>query len=559
MTNQEHCPKCGTLLVALDSVEGLCSTCLLESGLGALVDSADLAAASPDSGQASQEDELSLDFLDPCDNPECLGRLGQYVILDVIGRGGMGVVLKAQDTKLNRVVAIKVLAPETASNPTARKRFLREAQAAAAVSHDHVVTIHGVEDAERVPFLVMECIDGQSLQQKIEQDGSLEIKEILRVGMQTASGLAASHKQGLVHRDIKPSNILLENGIERVRITDFGLARAIDDIGITQLGRITGTPEYMSPEQALGQVADHRADLFSLGSVLYTMCTGRSAFRADSSVAVLRRVCDDTPRSIRDVNPDIPRWLEELVERLLEKNPEDRFQSAEEVSEFLEQHLAHLQSPSDTLPPKLLPASERRPASGRKPGTQASGVPSNRRRWVSVALGLLLLCGLLGTTEATGVTQLTATVIRIVTGEGTLVVEVDDPSVLVTIDGEEIRITGSGVKELRLRPGKYKFSASKDGQPVKQELVTIIRGGRQVVSVSIEENTPARRAGGELSSYTSIPPGSISLSRLFEGALQPGDEYCDIVQREFYRLLPVCAHMHSASLGDIDREVNPQG
>lgn len=245
---------------------------------------------------------MSLDFLEPCNVPGRLGRLGGYEILEVIGRGGMGVVLRAMDSKLNRVVAIKVLAPELASNPQARKRFLREAQAAAAVSHDHVVTIHAVDDNEKTPLLVMECIVGQSLQQKIDKVGALGLKEILRIGMQIASGLAAAHKQGLVHRDIKPANILLENGIERVKITDFGLARATDDVGITQSGQIAGTPQYMSPEQAMGHTVDQRSDLFSLGSVLYTLCTGRPAFRADSTVAVLRRVCDDVPRPIHEIN-----------------------------------------------------------------------------------------------------------------------------------------------------------------------------------------------------------------------------------------------------------------
>lgn len=140
----------------------------------------------------------------------------------------MGIVFRAIDTKLNRVVAIKSLLPEFARNPQAKRRFLREAQAAAAVSHDHIVTIHAVEDgaahADNVPFLVMECIVGQSLQQKIDKTGALALREILRIGMQIASGLAAAHRQGLVHRDIKPANILLENGIERVKITDFGLA-----------------------------------------------------------------------------------------------------------------------------------------------------------------------------------------------------------------------------------------------------------------------------------------------------------------------------------------------
>ena len=202
---------------------------------------------------APQADEVPLDFLEPCDVPGRLGKIGPYEVIDVIGRGGMGVVLRAHDPKLNRTVAVKVLAPQFAVNPTARKRFLREAQAVAAVTHPHVITIHAVDQTEKTPYLVMECIDALSLQEKIDRCGHLEVKEILRIGAQIAAGLAAAHAHGLVHRDIKPSNILLENGVERVKITDFGLARAVDDVSITRSGEVAGTPEFMSPEQAQGE------------------------------------------------------------------------------------------------------------------------------------------------------------------------------------------------------------------------------------------------------------------------------------------------------------------
>ncbi|HIK92189.1 MAG TPA: serine/threonine protein kinase, partial [Planctomycetes bacterium] len=227
----------------------------------------------------------------------------------------------------------------------------REARAAAAVSHDHVVAIHSIDDVARPPIIVMEFIDGQSVQQKIDKVGALDVKSILRIGMQTAAGLEAAHRQGLVHRDIKPANILLENGIERVKLTDFGLARAIDDIGMTKTGQITGTPQYMSPEQAQEQRVDHRTDLFSLGCVLYAMCPGRAAFRADSAVAVMHRIVHEEPRPVREVNEDIPDWLCEIVDKLFEKNPENRFKSAEEVEDLLGRHLAHLQQPNSVPMP----------------------------------------------------------------------------------------------------------------------------------------------------------------------------------------------------------------
>src|SRR6202007_1088279 len=147
-------------------------------------------------------------------------------------------------------------------------------KAAAAVVHEHVVAIHGVDTWKGLPYLVMSFVPGRSLQERIDREGPLQVKEILRIGMQAASGLAAAHAQGLVHRDVKPANILLENGVERTRLTDFGLARAGSDAALTQSGVVAGTPQYMAPEQARGETVDHRADLFSLGSTLYAMCTG---------------------------------------------------------------------------------------------------------------------------------------------------------------------------------------------------------------------------------------------------------------------------------------------
>lgn len=325
-------------------------------------------------------------WLEPSDDPQSLGALGDYEIDELVGRGGMGLVFRARDRKLNRTVAVKALTPALLSNPMAVRRFVREAQAAAAVSHDHVVTIHAIEEQAQPPRIVMQFIQGQSLQEKIDRVGALDLRSILRMGRQIALGLAAAHQQGLVHRDIKPSNILLENGVERVQLTDFGLARAVDDIGVTRTGQITGTPQYMSPEQALGKTIDHRTDLFSLGCVLYAMCTGQAAFRADSAVAVMHRIVHEQQRPIVELNEDIPVWLVEVVQKLLAKDANERFQSANEVAERLEQHLKHLQQPSqhplpaplntvlvqpatptsnpiDAKPPKTYPAKDpKRPA-----------------------------------------------------------------------------------------------------------------------------------------------------------------------------------------------------
>ena len=291
------------------------------------------------------EDEMSLDWLDPPAHPEHLGRLAGYEVTDWLGRGGMGVVFKGFDESLNRYVAIKVLAPQWAPDANARRRFSREARAAAAISHPHVITIHAVGEWKARPFLVMEYVTGVSLQQRLDDGPRLELRDILRIGMQIASGLADAHAQGLIHRDIKPANIMLENDLARVKITDFGLARAVDDTFLTQHGTLAGTPRYMAPEQARGDRLDRRADLFSLGGVLYALCTGQPAFQGDSTPAVIRQVCEAQPTPIRVLEPEIPIWLVEIIDRLLDKDPAGRFQSASEVAELLGRHLARDQDP----------------------------------------------------------------------------------------------------------------------------------------------------------------------------------------------------------------------
>ncbi|HSG70850.1 MAG TPA: protein kinase, partial [Planctomycetaceae bacterium] len=309
----------------------------------------------PPRSQAPQIQQV-LDALAPTDDPAMLGRLGGYEVSGVVGAGGMGVVLKAVDKSLDRTVAIKVMSPHLATSGAARKRFAREAKAAAAVLHPNVIAIHSVSNDETLPYLVMPYVRGAALQKRLDAEGPLALNEILRIGSQIAAGLSAAHAQGLVHRDIKPANILLEDGIERVAITDFGLARAVDDATITRSGVIAGTPQYMSPEQARGESIDQRSDLFSLGSVLYAICTGRPPFRAETTFGVMRRITDDEPKSIREINPDIPDWLCVIIKRLMSKRAADRFASAEEVQELLEQCLAHVQQPDSVpLPESLVP------------------------------------------------------------------------------------------------------------------------------------------------------------------------------------------------------------
>jgi hypothetical protein len=297
------------------------------------------------------EDDVDLEFLEPSAKPGSLGRLGHYEVLEVVGRGGMGVVVRAFDEKLHRVVAIKALAPQLAISGASRQRFVREARATAAVTHDNVIGIHAVEDAGPVPYLVMQFVHGCTLQEKLDRAGPLPVQEILRLGIGIADGLAAAHRHGLVHRDIKPANVLLENGVERVKITDFGLARAVDDASVTRSGVIAGTPAYMSPEQASGERVDPRSDLFSLGSVLYALCTGHPPFRAETAMAVLRRVCDDPPRPIREINPELPEWLAAVVAKLHAKDPGQRFATAAEVAALLSRRLTQLQTGAEVSDP----------------------------------------------------------------------------------------------------------------------------------------------------------------------------------------------------------------
>jgi serine/threonine protein kinase len=327
------------------------------------------------------DDDQALEFLEPSVKPGSLGRLGHNEVLEVLGRGGFGIVVRAFDDSLHRVVAIKVLAPQLAATSPARKRFLREARASARVRHANVVQIYAVEERP-LPYLVMEYIPGKTLQQRLEESGPLDLPDVLRIGAQIARGLAAAHDQGLIHRDIKPANILLESGSEQnVKITDFGLARAADDASLSQSGVIAGTPLYMAPEQAKGEPPDPRADLFSLGSVLYTMASGRPPFRANTPLAVLKRVAEDTPRPIRQIIPEVPQWLCDLIARLHAKDPADRFQSATEVAALLEQHLAHLQQPS---------------LFARPPAVKVRG--QRARSWAGMLAGAAVALGTLGAT-----------------------------------------------------------------------------------------------------------------------------------------------------------------
>jgi serine/threonine protein kinase/ABC-type branched-subunit amino acid transport system substrate-binding protein len=355
-------------------------------------------------------DTERFDFLGPPRQENELGWLEHYRVLKLLGRGGMGIVFQAEDSHLQRVVALKVMTPELARVADFRQRFLREARATAAVHSDHIVTIHQVGLHGDLPFLAMEFLQGEPLDTSLERNARPALDQILQIGLQIARGLQAAHERGLIHRDIKPANIWLEfkeqsgrgkvtplpgTGIGsslgypspavRVKILDFGLARpAQDDSHLTQTGVIMGTPAYMAPEQADGKLVDGRCDLFSLGCILYEMSTGKSAFTGQSTLAVLKTVALHDPEPIEAINPSIPPALSDLVKRLLAKTPERRPDSAQAVVEALEA----MQAPGPALPG----------AGGSGPIPRTAAQPEARPRRLGrrlLAAGVAGLAGLL--------------------------------------------------------------------------------------------------------------------------------------------------------------------
>ena len=317
--------------------------------------------------------------------------LAHYKILDKIGEGGMGEVYVAEDTKLKRQVALKLLPEAMAADEERLQRFQREAEAIAALNHPNIVTIFSVEEDRGHHFLTMELVKGVDLADKIPAQG-MSLEQIFGVAIPVAEALAAAHEQGVVHRDLKPANIMVSDG-ERVKILDFGLAKlAAGMVGegsttqmatdsITQEGRILGTVSYMSPEQAEGKPIDGRSDIFSLGVVLYQMATGEQPFKGDTNLSTLSSILKDDPDSVTDLRTNLPRHLGRIITHCLEKDPKRRYQSAQDVVNELTALKGEIDSgktPSETS----LPAME---------------APSGRPAWLPFAVGAgLLLAALVG-------------------------------------------------------------------------------------------------------------------------------------------------------------------
>jgi ABC-type branched-subunit amino acid transport system substrate-binding protein/predicted Ser/Thr protein kinase len=327
-------------------------------------------------------------FLSPPQGPGELGWLGCYRVVKVLGRGGMGIVFHAEDTHLERPVALKVMQSDGAEDE-ARKRFLREARMMAQVRNDHIVTIHAVDMVNGVPFLAMELLHGETLSAWLQKGQRATPAQVVALGLQLARGLGAAHEKGLIHRDVKPGNIWLEAPSGRAKLLDFGLARRAKDAAhLTQTGTVMGTPAYMAPEQAEGGTVDVRCDMFSLGCVLYEYAAGEQAFDGLTPFAVLRTMAMRDPTPLHEVNPAIPPALSALVMRLMAKVPANRPASAAAVVAALED----LAATSPTLQPAPSGARPKAPTEAR-PRPPGRARAFGRGWWIA---GMVGLAGALG-------------------------------------------------------------------------------------------------------------------------------------------------------------------
>jgi hypothetical protein len=460
----------------------------------------------------SEGDTGLTDFLAPPLAADELGRLGGFRILKVLGRGGMGAVFLGEDPRLGRQVAIKVMLPHLAASNSAQQRFLREARAAADFQHDHIVPILQIGEDRGAPFIVMPLLRGASLDRHLQDGRPLPVAELLRIGREAAEGLAAAHERGLIHRDIKPANIWLEAPRGRVKILDFGLARLTQSAGgqnLTQSGVIMGTPSYMAPEQARGETIDARADLFSLGVVLYRLCTGAMPFTGKDPISTLMAVLTDDPPAPHTINPSLPQPLSDLVMKLLAKDPAKRFGSADEVVAALQAvaRPAPASAPSAAAAPVAPPAAAADnpwadlaepavTAPHRPKPAKAGAIPVPPRR-LALVLAAAALLGL----------ALGGVVLFEPTATGTVQIEVNDPAVKVAFDNDGPTITGADKESITLKAGEHGIQVTRGDFAFETDRFVLKKGETVALRVEFLAGKVRVVKNGELFAQKGPPPG----------------------------------------------------
>jgi predicted Ser/Thr protein kinase len=432
-----------------------------DAGLSASSAGKDTVALPSASGTGSSEHG----FLSPPEHPDELGRLGGYRVLKLLGQGGMGAVYLAEDPQLERMVALKVMRPELAANPDARQRFLREAKATAKLKDDHIVAIYQVGEHKGLPFLAMEYLRGESLEQWLSRGKNLTVGQLLRVARDITRGLAAAHAKGLIHRDIKPANLWLEAPQGRVKILDFGLARGDkDDMHITQTGTILGTPAYMSPEQSRGELADARSDLFSLGCILYRLCTGRLPFSGPTVMSILVSLATKNPVPVAEVNPQIPSELAELAMRLLAKPREERPASAQAVLQEIQTLVQQNAQP----PRPSVPA--------------VSAAPRRSVPWKWVAIGLVApICVLLAAQVIIRIRHKDGSETKIEVPKDSEVIVEDKGKVVVKVPNEKATVKPAVVGEPQRRLAEMVLN---------HEGTLIVRTAKEGINVAAMKDLP---------------------------------------------------------------------